>query len=122
MRFLMMVKGSCEYEAGNPPSPALVAAMGEYMGKTARSGALVSAGGLKPSAAGAQLRARDGQIAVIDGPFSEAKEVIGGYAFVEAPSKAAAIEMATEFIGVHFAAGIRDVDVEIREVDGGPGA
>jgi hypothetical protein len=122
MRYLMMVKGNCDYEAGKPPSPALMAAMGEYMSKTAQSGALISAGGLKPSSAGAQVRARDGEITVVDGPFSEAKEVIGGYAFVEAPSKAAALEMVREFIGVHFSAGIRDVDVEIREVDGGPGA
>jgi len=118
MRYLMMVKGNADYEAGKPPSPALMAAMGEYMGKTAQSGALISAGGLKPSSTGAKVQARNGQIAVLDGPFSEAKEVVGGYAFIEAPSKAAVIEMAKEFIGVHFAAGIRDVDVEIREVDG----
>ena len=120
MRYLMMVKGIADYEAGKPPSPALMAAMGAYMGKSAQSGSLVSAGGLKPSSTGAKVHARDGRIQVVDGPFSEAKEVVGGYAFMEAPSKAAAIEMVKEFIEVHFSAGIRDVDVEIREVDGMP--
>ena len=50
----------------------------------------------------------------------EAKEIIGGYAFVEAASKADAIRMATEFIEVHFRAGVMNVDVEVREVVGGP--
>jgi hypothetical protein len=119
MRYLMMVMGNRDYEAGRPASPALYEAMDEFMAKIAGSGALVSAGGLKPSAAGVRLNARDGRIAIMDGPFTEAKEIIGGYAFVEAPSKAAAIEMATEFIDVHVRCGIRDVDVEIREVVGG---
>jgi hypothetical protein len=120
MRYLMMVMGNKDYECGKPAPPALYAEMDKYMAAAAKSGALVSAAGLAPSAAGAQLKARDGRIAVIDGPFSEAKEVIGGYAFVEAPSKADAIRMATEFIEVHFRAGVMDVDVEIREVTGGP--
>jgi hypothetical protein len=120
MRFLMMVMGNKDYECGKPGPAALYAEMDRYMAEVAKSGALVSAGGLAPSAAGAQLKARGGRITVMDGPFAEAKEIIGGYAFVEAPSKADAIRMATEFIEVHFKAGVMDVDVEIREVTGGP--
>jgi hypothetical protein len=122
MRYLLTVIGDRNYEAGKPPSPALYAGMNEFMAEAARTGALVSAGGLKPSSAGARLNARDGRIAVMDGPFAEAKEVIGGYAFIEVASKADAIAVATKFIDVHIAAGVRDVDVEIREVAGGPGA
>jgi hypothetical protein len=122
MRYLLTVMGNADYEAGKPASPALYAAMGEYMGEGLKSGTLISAGGLKPSSAGARLNARDGNIAVLDGPFSESKEVVGGYAFIEVPSKAAAIEMAKSFIEAHFKAGVHDVDVEIREVAGGPGA
>jgi len=120
MRFLMTVMGNEDYECGKPPPPALYAAMDEYMAKSIKAGVLVSAGGLAPTSEGAKLKARGGRIAVIDGPFAETKEVIGGYAFVEAPSKAEAIRLATEFIEVHFKAGVMNVDVEIREVQGGP--
>ncbi|HVX80981.1 MAG TPA: YciI family protein [Devosiaceae bacterium] len=120
MRFLMMVKGDADYEAGRPPPPALFAGMEEYLAAQMKAGTLVGAGGLRRSAEGVQLKARDGRIAVMDGPFTEAKEIIGGYAFVEAASKADAIRMATEFIEVHFRAGVMNVDVEVREVVGGP--
>ena len=120
MRFLMTVMGNEDYECGKPPPPALYAAMDEYMAKAIKAGVLVSAGGLAPTSAGAKLSARNGRIAVIDGPFAEAKEVIGGYAFVEAASKADAVRMATEFIEVHFKGGVMNVDVQIREVQGGP--
>lgn len=120
MRFLMTVMGNEDYECGKPPPPALYQAMDEYMAKTIKAGVLISAGGLAPSSAGAKLKARNGRIAVLDGPFAEAKEVIGGYAFVEASSKTEAIRLATEFIEVHFKAGVMNVDVEIREVQGGP--
>ena len=122
MRYLMTVMGNADYEAGKPASPPLYAAMGDFMAESMKAGAMISAGGLRPSSAGARLTARDGQIKVLDGPFSESKEVVGGYAFVEAPSKAAAIEIAIKFVEVHFKGGVNDVDVEIREVAGGPGA
>jgi hypothetical protein len=122
MRYLLTVMGDTNYEAGKPASPALYAAMGKFMSESMQAGVMISAGGLKPSSAGARLNARDGRIAVLDGPFSEAKEVVGGYAFIEAPSKAAAIEIARKFVEVHFEGGVHDVDVEIREVAGGPGA
>ena len=120
MRFLLMVMGNADYEAGKPPPDELFAEMDKYMARELASGAVKSAGGLRPTIAGARLKARDGRIAVMDGPFTEAKEIIGGYAFIEAPSKAEAIRMATEFIEVHFKAGVMDVDVELREVSGGP--
>jgi hypothetical protein len=122
MRYLLTVMGDRNYEAGKSAPAALYQAMGKLMEKSLKSGVLVSAGGLKPSSAGARLSARDGRIAVMDGPFTEAKEIVGGYAFIEASSKAEAIKFASQFIDVHIEAGVRDVDVEIREVlPGGPG-
>lgn len=120
MRYLLTVAGNADYEAGKPPSPELFERMDKFMGDAAASGVLKGAGGLKPSSDGVKLKAREGRIAVMDGPFTEAKEIIGGYAFIEAPSKADAIRIATEFVEVHFAAGVMDVDVELREVAGGP--
>jgi hypothetical protein len=120
MRYLLTVMGNADYEAGKPAPSALYAAMDDFMSGYIKSGVLKSAGGLKPSSAGIKLKARGGDIAVIDGPFTEAKEIIGGYAFIEAPSQAEALRIAKEFVEVHFKAGVMDVDVEVREVAGGP--
>jgi hypothetical protein len=120
MRFLLTVMGDAAYESGKPPSAEMLERMGAFMDQGIRSGVIKDAGGLKPSADGVKLRARDGRIAVIDGPFTESKEIIGGYAFIEAPSKADAISIAARFIEVHFAADVMNVDVELREVVGGP--
>ena len=120
MRYLMTVMGNNDYECGRPPPQALYELMDKYIADVTARGIMRGAGGLAPTSAGVQLKAREGRIAVMDGPFSEAKEVIGGYAFIEVPTKAEAIRLATEFIEVHFKGGVMDVDVQIREVVGGP--
>jgi len=66
-----------------------------------QKGTMVETGGLLPSAMGAKVRLRDGRITVTDGPFSEAKEVIGGYAIFELPSKKEAIEETVKFMQLH---------------------
>jgi hypothetical protein len=119
MRYFMTVTPPREYIEGKAPPAALMEAMGPYMQKMIDNGSLISTAGLKGTAEGVLLTARAGRIAVLDGPFSESKEVIGGYAVMEAPSKAAAIEMATDFINLHLANGIADLEVQIRPVDGG---
>jgi len=101
MRFMMMVKGDKDYEAGKPPSPALMAAIGKLSEQEARDGILLESGGLLPSAAGAKVRVAGGKVTVIDGPFSEAKELVGGYAILKAASKAEAIEMGKRFMALH---------------------
>jgi hypothetical protein len=122
MLFMLTVMGDADYEAGKPPPPAAVEAMEKLLAEQFAAGRLKHAGGLAPSATGMKIRARDGRIAYIDGPFTEAKEVVGGYAFFEAPSKAEAVEFVTRFIDVHLDAGIANVDVELRQVMGGPDA
>ena len=82
MRFMMMVKADRDYEAGAPPDPKLMAAMGEYTEKMIKAGVVLQTGGLLPSAkarASARLAA---SLVVTDGPFTETKELIGGYAIV----------------------------------------
>jgi hypothetical protein len=101
MRFMMIVKSSPESEAGIPPSPTLMAAVGELTTEMMNAGVVVDTGGLLPSAMGAKINlTRDGLI-VTDGPFSEAKELIGGYAILRAGSKEEAIEMGRRFMAVH---------------------
>jgi hypothetical protein len=101
MRFMMIVKGGKDYEAGKPPSPELMAAVAKAAEEQARAGILLESGGLLPSAAGAKVRVADGKLTVIDGPFSEAKELIGGFAILKAGSKTEAIEMGRSFMELH---------------------
>jgi hypothetical protein len=101
MRFMMMVKADKDYEAGAPPSPELMAAIGKLTEDMAKTGVLVEAGGLLPSSKGARVRVSGGRLTVIDGPFTEAKELIGGYAILKANSRAEAVELGKNFMQVH---------------------
>lgn len=119
MRFLMMSKSDEYFEAGNPPSPELSARMGAFMQETSAAGVLLQAEGLLPSSAGARVCARDGEVTVTDGPFAEAKEVVGGLAFIEARSLDEAVVWARKFAAVHGG----ETEVEVRQVSdpgGGP--
>ncbi len=101
MRYMMLVKGNSDYEAGKPPSPELMEAIGALAEKGFRDGTLIEQGGLLPSSAGAKIQVKERKIRVIDGPFAEARELIGGYAIVNADTKAEAIRMGSEFMGLH---------------------
>lgn len=96
MRFLMMYTPATN--AGGPPSPEHMAEMGRLIDESKKAGELLATGGLK---AGAQrVESAGGKLTVIDGPFAETKEVIAGFALVQATSKEAAIEMAKRFLKV----------------------
>jgi len=117
MRYLMMIMGNADFEAGNPPSEKLQQLMGDYIGKTASEGMFIDGAGLQPSRAGFKARSRNGRISFTDGPFAEAKEIVGGYAIVELPDNEAAKALVRDFIEVHHAAGVMDVDCEIRPIE-----
>jgi len=102
MRFMSLVKAHENHEAATPPSPELMAAIGKLAEEMFRAGKMVEMGGLLPSARGARLRVAGGQVAVTDGPFTEAKELIGGYAILQTASKAEAVELARRFLQVHI--------------------
>ena len=97
MRFMFIVKSA---HAG-PPSPELVEAMHKLADREIKAGRMLDNGGLMPLATGARVRVTDGQLSVLDGPFVEAKEVIGGYAIFELPGKQEAVAMAVEFMQLH---------------------
>ena len=101
MRFLMMVKADKDFEAGRPPNPALIAAIGGLSEEMGRAGVLLETGGLLPSSAGAKVKVSGGKISVTDGPFTESKELVGGYAIIRAASKAEAIEHGRRFMNLH---------------------
>jgi hypothetical protein len=98
MRYLMMVKGP---ENAGPPPQGLIDAIAKLGEEGFKSGVLVETGGLGPSSLGARVRVSGGKISVTDGPFSEAKELVGGYAVYELKSKDEAIEYARRFMEVH---------------------
>ena len=107
MRFLCLYKPS--QKEGTPPSQAEIAAMGKLIEQMTREGTLLSTEGCQPSAKGAKVRLSGGKITVTDGPFVETKELIGGFAILQAKSKEQAIELTKRFLEV---AG--DGETEIR--------
>ena len=100
MKYLTFIRHSESYRQSGPPA-ALMEAMGNFVQKSLREGILVDTGGLLPSKDGTRVRLARGKITVTDGPFTEAKEVIGGYAILNVPSKAEALRIATEFMELH---------------------
>ena len=101
MRFMMIVKADPGYEAGRQPDPALLVAIGKLSEKMTRAGVLLQSGGLLPSAQGARVKASGGKLSVIDGPFTETKELVGGFAILNAASKEEAIRLGKEFMQLH---------------------
>ena len=101
MRFMMIVKADPSYEAGRPPNPALLAAVGKLSEEMTKRGVLLQSGGLLPSSKGVRVRVSGGKMTVTDGPFAETKELIGGFAILEAASKEEAIRLGKEFMQVH---------------------
>jgi hypothetical protein len=99
MRFFMYTLGD-ENAPVPPPTPELFAQMGAFMEEATKSGALLATGGFGPSSLGARVGLSDGAFTVTDGPFSEAKELIGGWALVQAASKDEAIEWAKRFLTI----------------------
>jgi hypothetical protein len=95
VRFLSIYK--CP-ERNTPPSPEEMASMGKLVEDWMKSGKLVATEGCMPSALGARVRVDNGKYTVSDGPFTEAKEVVGGFAILEAPSKQAVLGYVKEFL------------------------
>jgi hypothetical protein len=108
MRFLSIYKSK---ETGVPPTPQEMAEMGHLIEKFMKTGELVATEGCLPTALGARVRLNGANLTVTDGPFTESKEVVGGFAILEAKSKAHAIELVKEFLAV---AG--DGECEIRQI------
>ncbi|MEQ1770503.1 MAG: rhodanese-like domain-containing protein [Devosia sp.] len=117
MRYFMSIIPPADLKQEDVPQ-GLMDAMGPWMEKSIASGALVSTGGLKEASAGRRLKGHSGAVRSTDGPFSEAKEVVGGYAVFEAPDLDAATKLAAEFLQFHIDNGLTDVTLEIRQTPG----
>jgi hypothetical protein len=108
MRFLSVYKTA---ETGLPPTQAEMERMGKLVEDGMKAGYLLAVEGCMPSVSGARVRLSNGKLSVTDGPFTEAKELIGGLAILKANSKEEAIELAKQFIRV---AG--DGECELRQL------
>jgi len=108
MRFLSIYKA---VETNVPPTPEHIAAMEKLIEESMRAGELIATEGCLPSALGARVRRDGGKVTVTDGPFTETKELIGGFAILQANSKAEAVEMVKRFLAV-----VGEGECEIRQI------
>src|SRR5262245_24829852 len=113
MRFLSMIR--VNENTGQVPSERLMNEMGKLIEEMTRAGVLIRTAGLRPSAEGARMRLRNGKVSSVDGPFTETKEVIGGFAILEAPSRKEALELTKRFLLIH--GDEWDIECEVRQLD-----
>lgn len=100
MRFMMLIKHPKDYDTGNVPA-ALLGAMGAFVEDNMKKGVIIDGAGLQPLAKATRVRLAGGKINVTDGPFSETKEVVGGYALCETTTHDEAVALATKFMELH---------------------
>jgi len=119
MRF-MLVATAPKSASGAPSNPKVLAAIGKLSEELSHAGVLIETGGLGSSEKGARLRLSGGRETVTDGPFTEAKELAGGYAIVQVNSKEEAIELGQRFLQVHAAilGPTYEAESEVRELVG----
>ena len=98
MRFMMLVKS--KENSGPPPKP-LMDAIGKLAAEETQAGRMLQTGGLAPMAMSSRVRLAQGEVTTIDGPFTESKEVVGGFAVFEFQSRAEAVESAVKFMELH---------------------
>jgi hypothetical protein len=118
MRYLVMVKYN---ENGTPPPQGVLDALAKNRQEAMQAGALVEVGGLLPSALGARIRLTGGSLTVTDGPFTETRELVGGYSVYEVKSRQEAIEWTHRFMRVfaeHWPAA--ECEAEIRQIFDAP--
>lgn len=100
MRYMMFIKHTEDYR-GKPIPQGLIEAMGEFIGECSRQGKFIDGAGLKSSHKGKKVQLRGGELRVIDGPFTETKELVGGYSIMEADSDEEALDLARRFMDLH---------------------
>jgi hypothetical protein len=100
MKFMMFIKHPADYDIKDVPQ-AMFAAMGEFVEENAKKGVFLDGAGLQPLSKATRVKVSGGKIKVSDGPFAEAKEVVGGYALCETSTYEEAVALATKFMDLH---------------------
>lgn len=114
MRFMIIVKATRESEAGAMPGAKLLAEMAAYHEELAKAGVLLDGSGLQPSSKGWRIRYSGERRTVVDGPFSESKELIAGYTLIQVKSRREALEWSRRF--PNPAGEGRDAEIEVRQL------
>ena len=114
MRFLIIVKGNKDTEAGAMPPESLFAEMATYHEELVKAGALLDASGLQPTSKGARIKYAGGKRTIIDGPFTESKELIAGYTLIQVKTREEAMEWAKRFPAPHGPNA--EGEIEIRQL------
>ena len=114
MRYMLIVKASQDSEAGVMPGEKLIASMATYHEELMRAGVLLDASGLQPSAKGWRVKYSGEQRCVLDGPFSESKELIAGYTLIQVKSREEAMEWARRFPNPAVDGG--EAEIEVRQL------
>ena len=112
MRFMIVVKATKESEAGVMPSQEMLTAMADYHEQLAKAGVLLDGNGLRPSSQGWRIEYSGGKRTVIDGPFTETKELIAGYTIIQVKSREEALEWAKRMPNPSTG----DGEIEIRQM------
>lgn len=112
MRYMIIVKGNADTEAGVMPGEGMFTAMAEYHEELASAGVLLDASGLKPTSKGWRIRYSGEERTVVDGPFTEAKELVAGYTLIQVKSREEAMEWARRFPNPAMG----DGEIEVREL------
>ena len=113
MRFLGYTLASEDETPTTPPSPELYEKMGRFVEEATKAGVIVATGGIAPTSEGARISLKEGEYTVIDGPFVEAKELVGGWALLECRDLPEAVEWSKRFLGV-----LGEGEVRVRPVSG----
>src|SRR5438477_9396027 len=100
VKVLSLLRADEHTEAGEPPSPELMERMGAFVEKAMKAGVLVHADGVLPSAKGKRVRLSNGRVSVVDGPFTESKELVSAYAVMEAATMDEVIDWTRQFLEV----------------------
>ena len=100
MRYMMFIKHRDDYDISKVPQ-SLFGAMDEFIGKCIKDGSFIDGGGLQPTKAASRVRLAKGKITSTDGPFTEAKEVVGGYAIFDVDTKEEVLEWTRRFMDLH---------------------
>lgn len=115
MRYMMLLRLDPAKAPAGGPSEELMTEMGKLLEEMTKAGVMLDTGGLRPAESGAVIRQVGGKQTVVDGPFAEAKEVIGGYAMVQAKSLEEATQWASRFLAVH--GDEWEIEAEVRQVE-----
>ena len=113
MRFLSMIR--IDERTAQAPTERLMNDMGKLLDELTRTGVMVDTAGLRPTAEGVRVRLQNGKLSMTDGPFTEAKEVIGGYAILEAASMEHALDVTKRFLEIHGDGW--NIEFEVRQLD-----